>query len=460
MLQVQRPVLRQEQRLKMTPQLYQAIKIMALPIQELKSTIEMELEKNPALEVVEDNTVLSLDQAKTEADRGEEIDYFDNTSDPGFLRGPVNGSKDSKRKFIEGVLTRPESLHDHLIWQLRVQPISEVEFNIGELLIQNLDENGFHIEDPETLVGPEDLKVLKRVKKIVQIFDPVGTCTSGFRESLLVQIKNHPSPYPGSYEVVEKYLYLLERNKIKDIARRLHRKEEEIEKVKLFLKELDPLPGRNYSTEQPRYVIPDIRVRLQDGEFVIILNDETIPVLGVNPFFADISSNKERYQEKKLKNFVNSSLQEAKWFIRSIHQRNETLLKVCKAIIEFQRGFFREGPKKLVPLILKDIAGDIGVHEATVSRVTNGKYIQTEWGIFELKYFFSGAVAGSGPEGSNFSKQGVKQMVREIIESEPDRNHLTDRRITEILAGKGVILARRTVAKYRRELDILSSHHR
>lgn len=473
MAQSQKLVLRQQQQLRMTPQLYQAIKIMSLPLLELRDTIQEELEKNPALEVVEESSPLSLDD--TGKRTSEEQEYFENTSDPGYIKVQGGSSReDAHRKFIEGVLTRPESLHEHLLWQLRLQPISEVEFRIGEYLIRNLDENGFHIENPENLarnldaeglpletpeneITPEKLAAMNRVKELIQGFDPIGTCTKDYRESILVQIKLHPAPVPRAAEVVDKYLELLEREKYKEIARSMRISVKEVEKVKEFLRELDPLPGRNFSSEQSRYVIPDVMLKVQEGEFVIVLNDEDIPVLGINSFYASIQDHEEQYKEKDLKRFVKNGVHEAHWFISSIRRRNQTLLKVCKAIVEFQREFFRKGSKYLVPLSLKDIAAEIGVHEATVSRVTNGKYIQTEWGIFELKYFFSNSVPGGG----RFSKEGVKQMIKEIIEEEEgSKRRLTDQKIGEVLEGKGVKIARRTIAKYRKELDIMSSHHR
>ncbi|MBN1836015.1 MAG: RNA polymerase factor sigma-54 [Spirochaetales bacterium] len=458
-MQSQRPMLRQQQQLRMTPQLYQAIKIMALPLQELRVTIEEELERNPALEVLEDRTEMSLDDAERRSQ--EEQDYFDDVSDPGYLRSKIGDTReDAQRKFIEGVLTRSENLPEHLLWQLRLQPISEEEFEIGELLIRNLDENGFHRDAPETLVAPEKLRVMNRIKEMIQSFEPVGTCTSGYRESLLVQVRLHPEPCPGAAEVVDRYLELLEREKHKEIARALKIPVEQVTAIREFLRELDPMPGRRFSNEQPRYVIPDLMVKLQDGEFAIFLNDDDIPVLTVNPFYSNLSEGKAKSAERSVKKFASSGVQEARWFIRSIRQRNETLLKTCKAIVEFQREFFRKGPKYLVPLALKNIAEEIGVHEATVSRVTNGKYVQTEWGIFELKYFFSSSVPGSSPGGTRFSKEGVKEMIREIIQAEGQEAPLTDQKIGELLAEKGVKIARRTIAKYRKELDIMSSHHR
>jgi RNA polymerase sigma-54 factor len=472
MAQSQRLEIKQTQTLRMTPQLYQAIKIMALPLLELRDTIQQELEKNPALEILEENSPLSLDD--TGKRTSEEQEYFENTSDPGYIKVQGASSReDAHRKFIEGVLTRPESLHEHLLWQLRLQPINAAEFRIGEYLIRNLDENGFHIEkpenlllnpdlegnpleNPETVLSPEKRAVMNRVMELIQGLDPVGTCTGDYRESILVQIKLHPSSVPRAAEIVEKHFEQLEREKFQEIARNMRISVKEVMKVKEFLRELDPFPGRNYSTEQPRYVVPDVMIKIQEGELVIVLNDEDIPVLGINSFYASIQDHEEQYKQKDLKRFVKDGVHEARWFINSIRRRNQTLLKVCKAIIEFQRDFFRKGSKYLVPLSLKDIAAEIGVSEATVSRVTNGKYIQTEWGIFELKYFFTNQVPGGG----RFSKEGVKQMIREIIEEEGTKKRLTDQKIGEVLEGKGVKIARRTIAKYRKELDIMSSHHR
>jgi len=207
-------------------------------------------------------------------------------------------------------------------------------------------------------------------------------------------------------------------------------------------------------------VVPDVQVALQEGEFVIILNDEVIPVLGVNPLFEQMLKDRRQGRNPEVRQFVSTNLQNARWFIRSVAQRNSTLLKVCRAVVEFQRDFFLKGPKYLKPLTLKDIAGEIGVHEATVSRITSSKYVQTEWGIFALKHFFSNSIAGAGSTGSRFSKEGVKETIREIIEQEGGEKGLSDQKIVEILAGRGITLARRTVAKYRGELDIESSYQR
>jgi len=212
-----------------------------------------------------------------------------------------------------------------------------------------------------------------------------------------------------------------------------------------------------FSTEEPRYVIPDLSVERKDGQFVIVMNDEEIPVLGISPLFAEVAAGGER----NARQFANNSVKNARWFIHSIHQRNQTLLRVSRAIIEFQRDFFLRGKKYLVPLTLKDIANEVGVSEATVSRISNRKYIQTEYGIFEVKHFFTNSISGAGSSGSRYSKEGVKETIREILEQDQqDGKSLSDQKISDLLSQRGIKLARRTVTKYRKELDISSSYER
>ena len=460
-VQSQRPVLRQVQKLKMTPQLYQAVRLMALPLQDLKTAIDEELEKNPALQVEEDNTTLSLDQLPRKERTTDEVEYFDNTSDSGYSRADGEEASDAKRQFMEGVLSQPESLQEHLLEQLALQPISEEEREIGELLIRNLDENGFHREPPEILLKEESEKaILPRVLSLIQGFDPVGVCVRDFTESLLVQIAARPDAHPRAAELVERHFHALEKRRYRDVQKAMRISEQELKRVVAFIRTLDPFPGRSYSREVPRYVVPDVQIRLQEGEFVVILNDEMIPVLSISPLFERMTKDKVQGKDPQVRRFFSSNFQNAKWFIRSVAQRHETLLKVCRAIVEFQRDFFLKGPKFLGPLTLKDVAAEVGVHEATVSRITSAKYVQTEWGIFELKHFFSNSISGPGTPSSRFSKEGVKEIVREIITQEGGDRGLSDQKIVEILANRGIRIARRTVAKYRGELEIESSYQR
>jgi RNA polymerase sigma-54 factor len=454
-MQFQKPVLVQRQELRMTPQLLQSIQIMTLPLQDLQFRIQEELEANPALELVEERPSVSIDEPE---ERSEEYEYFENSSDPGYgASGSGDDSGDSKRMFLEGALSRPESLHEHLLWQLRLQPISEEEFVVGELLINNLDENGFHQEDPYALVDGARHPLIEPVAATIRTFDPVGTCVADFRESLVVQVRQIPDVSPWVEPIIMEHLEALERGRYREIARTLGAPVEAVHAALEEIRTLNPFPGRQFSVAEPRYVIPDLTLKRRDGQFVLVLNEEEIPVLGVNQVFARTAAGADR----EARAFAGGKVKEARWFIHSIRQRNETLLRVARAVLEFQRDFFIKGKKYLVPLTLKDIARELEVSEATVSRVTNGKYIQTEWGIFELKHFFSNSVAGSGSGGSRYSKGGVKEIVREILEQHSASGKaLSDQKVADLLAQRGIRIARRTVAKYRSELKISSSYGR
>ena len=458
-MQYQKPVMLQEQKLKMNPQLFQSIQLMALPLQELKFRIQEEIDRNPALEVIEDRSEVSLEEA--EGKPAEEYEYFENSSDPGYAsREEGERARDQKQKFLEGALAHPESLQEHLLWQLRLQPIPQDLFDIGFLLIQNLNSDGFHIEDPHSLIPPEKAESLSAVLKIIQRLDPVGVCVKDYMESLLVQLDADPEAPDDARTIISDYFELLEKGRHSEIVKKMKISPESMESLLKYIKTLNPFPGRNYSIEPARYVIPDLMVKLKEGEFFLILNDEEIPVLGINPFFTEIAEAKNKIQKREVKSFVNQNIKDARWFIRSIHQRNETLVKIARAIVEFQWDFFMKGPKYLVPLTLRDIAQEVSVHETTVSRISHGKYLQTEWGIFELKYFFSNSISGPGSSGSRYSKEGVKHIIKEILEEDPSGKHLSDQKIADLLKKRGIPLARRTVAKYRKELDIQSSYGR
>ncbi|MFP4365150.1 MAG: RNA polymerase factor sigma-54 [Spirochaetia bacterium] len=455
-MQFQRPELVQQQKLKMSPQMYQSIQIMAMPIMDLRFRIQEELERNPALEVVDEKGPLSLEDIP---DRQPQDDYevFENTSDPGYTKVSNSYDEDSKRNFLEGAFSRPESLRDHLLWQLRLQPIDEQLFAIGETLISNLDENGFHLEDPFTIYKSDKHDKVGRVLDIIQSFDPPGVGVGNHQESLIVQANLNPGAPPLAVEILEKCFDLLEKGRFTDIAKKLKTEEAEVQKAIDFIRTLNPYPGSDYSLDTARYVVPDISIVYKEGNFVIILNDEEIPELGIDPFF---SSLEKENKEKRIQSFVKGNVRNAHWFIRSIQQRNATLVRTTKVLLEFQRDFFLKGPKYLKPLTLKDVAKEVDVHEATISRITNGKYAQTEWGIFELKYFFSNSISGTGSSGSRYSKEAVKQIIKEIIEAEGLEKHLSDQKISNILKKRGINIARRTVSKYRKELDIMSSFRR
>jgi RNA polymerase sigma-54 factor len=452
-VQSQKLSFQQQQQLKMTPQILQSIKLMELPLLDLRERIEEEVDRNPALEIVNDPSVISLD-ANIKVQK-EEDSYFESTSDPGFIRHGSSEDSDEYNKFIEGALSHPETLQEHLLWQLRLQPIDDESRQIGEVLIQNLNDDGFHIEAVDELFDNYHSAKVDQMINLIQSFEPAGTCTSNYIESLKVQSRLMIDP-PEGIEEMFAYLELFERGKLQDIAKKTGRKEDEIRLIFDRMKELSPFPGRQFSSGEARIVVPDVQVLKREGNFAIKINEEEIPVLGINPFFMEISD--KNNEDKASRDFVRENMKEARWFIQSINQRNHTLLKVSRAIVEFQRSFFVNGPKYLAPLTLKDIAGEIGVHETTVSRTANGKYMQTEWGIFEIRHFFSNSISGAGSSGSRYSKEGVKEILKELILNA--EKNLSDQELADILAKRGIPLARRTVAKYRNELDLGSSYRR
>jgi len=433
----------------------QSIRLMSLPLQELKEEIQQELEGNPALEIVEDRSTVSLESIKEERESDSDTQrLFEASSDPGWNRSSDDDS-DAKRMFLEGAITSPETLQDHLLWQLRLQPLSADQRGVGEKLIQNLDADGFHKEDPYVLCQGHSPELVNMVMAVIRSLEPAGCCVGNYRESLVAQTLLAPDAPRTALAILRDHMDLLERGRVQDIQRRLKLTEAQLDEAMTFIRSLNPFPGRQYSAEEARYVVPDVLVKLKDGEFVIAINDEEIPVIGINPFFDELAESKH---DKATDSFVKDNIRKARWFIQSIHQRNRTLLKVVRSIVEFQRQFFARGPKYLAPLTLKDIAAEVGVHETTISRIAGKKYLQTDWGIFELRYFFTNSISGTGSRGSRFSKEGVKQVIKELIEGES--RALSDQDISEALALKGIKLARRTVAKYRQELNMDSSFSR
>jgi len=441
-------------KLKMSPQLLQSISLLALPLQNLKLKIIEEVEKNPALDYVNDSQSLSFDEIVEK--KREDFDPFENSSDSGYSYTKWQGDDNSKRQFMEGAISREESLQEHLISQLHIQSLSELEIKIGELLIYNLDDNGFHHEAPENLVDENNLESLNKVKSIIQQFDPIGICTTDYIESLKVQAEIIGTGPEGTENIIENYLELLNRGKYQEISKKTGLTQEEVVEILDYIRYLDPFPGREFSFEKPSYVIPDLIVKKRDGDFFLTINEEEIPVLQINSYFEELMNNKadNDKEQKELNKFVSSSVKDAKWFMNTITLWNSTLLKTSRAIVEFQRDFFRKGPKFLVPLTLKDIATEIGMNESTISRISRGKYIQTEWGVFELKYFFTNAVS------SGNSKTAVKEVIKEIIEESKSEKKLSDQKISDLLKMRGINIARRTVAKYRKELDIMPSFRR
>jgi RNA polymerase sigma-54 factor len=451
MRQLQQTSLSQEQRLsqRMSPQLIQSVKLMELPVADLRDRIEEELERNPALEVLEDKALVSLDTMYKRR-RGEAV-------------------SDGWRQFIEGALTRGETLQEHLLWQLRLQVTDGRTREAGERLIQNIDDDGFNLEPPESLFTGADgigAAALEKALDVVRRLEPAGCCTSGYGEALAVQagIAYGSGVAEGIRRIIP-CLAEIERGKLQAAALKTGFGERKIAALFEKIKALSPFPGRQWAeagADRTRFVVPDVQVVRRDGEFSIILNDEEIPVLGIQPFFLKQTETKAGLRGAA-RDFARENVKEARWFIQSINRRNHTLLRVTRAILEFQRGFFTDGPKYLSPLTLRDVACELDVHETTVSRAANGKYMQTDWGIFEIRHFFCNSISGKGSMGSRYSREGVKEMIREMLKDEGSRQQgrrLSDMDIARQLEKRGIKLSRRTVSKYRNQLDLESSYRR
>ena len=429
---------------------------MALPLADLKITIDQELERNPALEIVSEEQAESLD----EHEEIPEEELFVDSSDPGSQSLRTHVDQDTKQRLLEGTPQQPKTLQEYLLWQLRLQPVATEIIRTAERLIHNLDENGFFLEPIQNVAPDASIETLTHSKVLVQGFDPIGTCVANYRESLVVQARLHPKPPANSLEVISHHIEALQRGRIDEIAETMGISKAEIEVILSFVRTLEPLPGRNFHSEPISYVVPDIVVDYENNALAITLNDEVIPVLGVDRFFEEVGANSvdATVARREARKFARTSLQEARSFIRCIDSRNQSLVQVTRTIVNYQHEFFQRGPKKLRPLTLRDVAEEIGMHEATVSRIVNGKYVQTEWGIYELRYFFTNSISGAGSSGSRYSKVAVKEIIREIIEAElAHTKRLSDSRIASILEERGIRIARRTVTKYRGELDIESS---
>jgi RNA polymerase sigma-54 factor len=451
---------------------------MEMPLVDLREKIGEELERNPALEVVEDNSTVSLDD--TEAP-GEEVEYFEASSDSGYIHSGGGGDAASEQhhRFIEGTLSRPETLQQHLLWQLQLEPVDADLRAIAAVLIQNLDDDGFHREPPKTIFKEGEPPRLDEAVRLVQTLDPPGCCTADYRESLKVQAALLCPEAPSCMEDAPDHLELLEREKFAEAAKKMNCNKDDARECFELIKKLSPFPGRLFTAAEVRFVIPDVQVvrtgNQDGGNFAIILNNEVIPVLGISPFFKKLDPQAEvrkghakntRVEDAHAENaagdsaqkFARDNIREARTFINSISMRNHTLKMVARAIVQFQHSFFMNGPQHLVPLTLGDIARELDIHETTVSRTANGKYMQTEWGIFELRYFFTNSISGTGSSGSRFSKEGVKAIIEELVNA--DDQNLSDLDISRLLKRRGIELARRTIAKYRKELDLGSSYTR
>lgn len=459
-MQSQHIVLSQKQQLKLSPQMYQSLELMTLPILELREHIQQEIEKNPALEIQE-STDTSFD-AVADPVQTTEYDYFENTSDPGYI--PKSGSSsedlDAKQRFLEGALSRSESLQEHLMEQLNFSYLDPEAHLIGEIIISNLDENGFYTKPLDSLFDGDRLELALELVEMIQGFEPPGICVADYKESLIVQTRLREDAPQKTIELIDSYLVEAFRGQESRVLKALELTSDELAGIKQFIQTLNPFPGSAFRTSQTQYIVPDLEIRMVQGRLRMSLNRDQIPVITIDPEFEELAEQAANKAKKEVDSYIQRSLREAQTLIASISMRNSTLKMVGASLMKHQYDFFIKGPKYLRPLTLKDIAEEISVHETTVSRISQAKYIQTDWGIFPIKFFFTNAVSGQSDDGKSVSKIGVKEIIKEIIDEYTGTRKLSDQKIADALQERGITVARRTVAKYRAELSIDSSFHR
>ncbi|MFN3198516.1 MAG: RNA polymerase factor sigma-54 [Bradymonadia bacterium] len=474
--------MKQTLQLRMTPQLQQAIKLLQLNRMDLVSAVRNELLENPMLEEQSEitsaeahlqsnaeikHTAEKLDQSSTVSGAEQttekaqkEIDweaYLANYSSPTPGAGPQR-LRDDDLPGYEATLTKSTTLFDHLMWQLQVSDLAEQEREVALVIIGNVDDDGYMKMVTVEQIADEvdrDVEYVEEVLGLVQAFDPVGVAARDLRECLLIQARLLEA---GAIveDVIGDHMDNLEKKNYLAIAREMDIELDEVIEAAKIISQMEPKPGRPFATDESQYITPDIYIKKVDGEYVTILNEDGLPKLKVSNFYRNALVGKGN---KDTKNYVKDKLNAAQWLISSIQQRQRTIVKVTDSILRFQRDFFEKGVEHLKPLILRDVAEDIGMHESTVSRVTNGKYVHTERGIYELKYFFNSSI-GSNDGSGDLASEAVKSKIKALVADENPKKPLSDQKIVDQLAKDGVKIARRTVAKYREMMGILPSSKR
>ncbi len=469
--------LRQSQRVVMTPLLQQAIQLLQLSTLELQEVVQKELLENPLLEELPETPEASDNQPATadtpptptaepvtpeipprESERGTDDLPFDLTAvmfDDHEERSLV-AQEDRDDLPFENMVRSVSSLTDHLEEQLRFATEDTVVRQIGEEIIGNLDEDGYLRAELSEIATrcKVTVEAVEPVLAMIQAFDPPGVAARSIQECLLIQLKSDPNPDPVSVEIVEQHFDDLTRRRYPDIARALRLSLDRVMESVEEIMGLEPKPGRRFGGNDSRYIVPDVVVHKMGSEYVVVLNEDGIPRLRVNSLYRSLLRN----SGDEARQYVEQKLRSAVWLIKSVDQRQRTLRKVTQSIVKFQRDFLDKGLAHLRPLSLRDVGEDIGMHESTISRVTTNKYVETPQGLFELKFFFHSGIASG--DGEMVSSVSVKKMIQDLLANEDPSKPLSDQEVAQILKGRGLVIARRTVAKYREELGILPSHQR
>jgi RNA polymerase sigma-54 factor len=467
--------LKLSQQLIMTPQLQQAIKLLQLSRLELLENLHQELEANPVLEEAlseelepsltekpAEEAEAEIEDRQTEVTIGEqafETMDWDNYLNDYYVPRSEDISEDHDVPSYENMVSKKTSLVDHLMWQLSLSNLTPEEEVAGSEIIGNLDVNGYLMASLEEIAqsSGQEMVVVEKVLKRIQEFDPLGVASRDLKECLLIQAGHmgHLNPWVGL--IIQDHLHSLETKNYPAIARALQAPIEEIIPAIEIILALDPKPGRLYSDEESQYISPDIFVYKIGEEIHIVLNEDGLPRLRINAFYKQALSQRGSISETT-REYIQDKLRSAIWLIKSIHQRQRTIYRVAESIFKFQRDFLDHGVSHLKPLILKDVAEEVQMHESTISRVTTNKYVHTPQGIFELKFFFNSSL--SGANGETVGSESVKERIRLLIAKEDPLHPLSDQELTEVLQKENINIARRTVAKYREGLGALPSNKR
>ncbi len=467
--------LRLSQQLAMTPQLQQAIRLLQLSTLELQQELQQALESNPLLEQIDtheeidtretqDSETLDTADALEQKEMPEELP-LDASWDTIYTAGTPSGTSgdyiDDELPVYQGETT--QTLQDYLMWQVELTPFSDTDRAIATSIVDAVDDTGYltvPLEDILESMGDEEIDIdeVEAVLKRIQRFDPVGVAAKDLRDCLLIQLSQFDKTTPWLEEarlIISDHLDLLANHDFRTLMRVTRLKEDVLKEAVNLIQSLDPRPGQSIQTGEPEYVIPDVLGRKHNGHWTVELNSDSIPRLQINQHYASMCNNARNDGDSQ---FIRSNLQDAKWLIKSLESRNDTLLRVSRCIVEQQQAFFEQGEEYMKPMVLADIAQAVEMHESTISRVTTQKYLHSPRGIFELKYFFSSHVNTEG--GGEASSTAIRALVKKLIAAENPAKPLSDSKLTSLLSEQGIMVARRTVAKYRESLSIPPSNQR
>jgi len=441
----------------LAPQLIQSLKMLQMPVLKLEQTIRMELATNPLLEEIEELEAEQESTDETESDGDSEpVDWEDYLFDDeeGYK---VREQREQVEDRFEGTASQQSNLYQHIIEQLSFLKLSEEDHLIGEYIVGNIAPDGYlTISVPEmaTELSIESAKI-ENVLMMIQRFDPLGVGSRNLRESLLIQLREKSLEHTLAYRIVDEHINELDRKSILQVAKLMGVPVEKAQQAMNIIKSLSPTPAHGRFDAAAMPVVPDLIIERFGDEYIVIHNDSYVPRLRINNNYRNLVKRGNK-SSAETKTYIKQKLEQARWLLNSINQRRSTMIRVMDAIIQKQKGFFEQGPAFLKPLIMEDIAREVDMNVATISRVSNSKYVQTPFGVYEIKYFFNSGI--SKDNGEDMSKRSVKQRIEEIIKAEPLDKPFSDQEIFRRLNDEGIRMARRTVTKYREEMKIHDDH--